>query len=245
MSPQSFQCPVPQDPFCTSDSFLHATSSTLEVRPKTSTPGSPKEKGYETHKLNHAIQMLPSTFLDDPGIHVILKMMIVEGHPQAIEAQAPEKPGIGLGEEILEPLVEEVVVLLPTEHPEHGGAVLGFIARIAWILVVSVSKTKKKSLCHTTSCLFPHAPSRGWRVFLEYMMEESGRREGDWTGRRSIITLDWGDDAPVMKFSMFIQPPKPAPRKTTVFPSPSTTSLPSTFNIPGIFISSYPGRVYQ
>src|SRR4028118_892319 len=32
-----------------------------------------------------------------------------------------------------------------------------------------------------------------------------------------------------MKFSMFIQPPRPKPRSTTGFPRPSPISLPSTF----------------
>src|SRR5215207_10906579 len=33
-----------------------------------------------------------------------------------------------------------------------------------------------------------------------------------------------------MKFSMFIQPPRPKPRNKTVFPSPSTMRLPCTLN---------------
>src|ERR687889_414497 len=35
-----------------------------------------------------------------------------------------------------------------------------------------------------------------------------------------------------MKFSMFIHPPRPKPRSTTGFPSPSTMRLPRTLNGP-------------
>lgn len=35
-----------------------------------------------------------------------------------------------------------------------------------------------------------------------------------------------------MKFSMFIHPPRPAPRRMTLFPFPSTTFSPATFRKP-------------
>jgi len=51
-------------------------------------------------------------------------MAVVEGKTQAVQAFTGEELGIFLGEEVLQPLVEEELILLFAQDLEHGSAML-------------------------------------------------------------------------------------------------------------------------
>jgi len=68
--------------------------------------------------------MFESLSLKHSWVHVILEMAVVEGKAQAVQAFAGEELGILLGEEVLQPLVKEELVLFLTQDFEHGSAML-------------------------------------------------------------------------------------------------------------------------
>lgn len=76
----------------------------------------------ETYNLNRPVKMLEALLLDDKGIHVILKVMVVERQAKAVEAQRRKELAVLVREEVLEELVEEEVVLFATEDLKQGCA---------------------------------------------------------------------------------------------------------------------------
>lgn len=64
--------------------------------------------------------MLEAFLFDDKGVHVILKVPIVEGQAETVEAQGGEELGVLFHEEVFEELVEEEVALLLAEDFEEG-----------------------------------------------------------------------------------------------------------------------------
>lgn len=58
-------------------------------------------------------------------------MAVVEGNPDAIQAQSRKELCIRLCEEVLEPSVEEEFVSFRTEGFSHCGAMLGLVAGVA------------------------------------------------------------------------------------------------------------------
>lgn len=91
-------------------------------------PGWIVRRGEETYKLNNPIQMLESLLLQNPRVHIVFEVPIVERDAQAVQPQAGVELGVRVGEEILEPLVEEELVLLLAEDAAHGGSVLRLVA---------------------------------------------------------------------------------------------------------------------
>jgi len=82
------------------------------------------------YKVHNSIQMLEARFLQDPRIHIILEMPVVEWQTYAIETQARKKLGVVFGEEVLEEFVEEEIIFLSAENLKHCFAVL---VLVAWI----------------------------------------------------------------------------------------------------------------
>lgn len=78
----------------------------------------------ETNKINHPIEMLETAFLYDSGVHIVLKVSIVEWQSQAVQAFAGEKLRILLREEVLQEFVKEEFVLLLAQNFEHRCPVL-------------------------------------------------------------------------------------------------------------------------
>jgi hypothetical protein len=63
--------------------------------------------------------MLEPSLFQHPGIHVVLEVSVVERQANAVQLQAGEEGGVGLGEVILEPLVKEIVGLFFAQHFLH------------------------------------------------------------------------------------------------------------------------------
>ena len=80
------------------------------------------------YKVYNSIQMLEARFLQDPRIHIILEMPVVEWQTYAIETQARKEFGIVFGEEVLEEFVEEEIIFLLAENLKHCFAVLVLVA---------------------------------------------------------------------------------------------------------------------
>lgn len=144
----------------------------------------------QSYQLNDPFQMLEPAFFQHPRIHVVFEMSIVEWQSQAVQTFGSEEFGIGVGEEVLEELVEEVVILLLSKNFEHCCTMLAFVPGIA---------------CDELQC-----PTFSTCVRSSRAESESSR----------------------LTFSMFIQPPNPAPRSTTALPSLPTTLSPSTLRMP-------------
>lgn len=73
--------------------------------------------------------MFEAAFFQDSWVHIILQVTEVERDAQTVQSQLRVEFGIGFGEEILEPSVEEELVLLGAQDFSHGSAVLGLMAR--------------------------------------------------------------------------------------------------------------------
>jgi hypothetical protein len=61
----------------------------------------------ERYQVYHTIQMLKTRLLQYPGVHIILKMSVVEWQTDAIEAQTGKEFCIIFHEKVFEELVEE------------------------------------------------------------------------------------------------------------------------------------------
>jgi hypothetical protein len=85
-------------------------------------------RNKETYEVNHAVQMLEPLLLENTRIHIIFEMPVIERQPDAVQLEASEKFGVLLGEMVLQPLVEEELVVLLAKHGTHGLPVLGLVA---------------------------------------------------------------------------------------------------------------------
>jgi len=75
--------------------------------------------------------MLESTRFQNPRIHVIFKVPVVERYPDAIETQTSKEFGIVFREEVLQELVKEEFLLLFPQYFQHGRSVLTFMSGVA------------------------------------------------------------------------------------------------------------------
>ena len=80
------------------------------------------------YQVNYSIKMLEAVFFEDTWVHVVLKMSVVERYMNAVQLQASKELRVGFGEEVFEPLVEEELVFVFSEHFEHGFTVLRFMS---------------------------------------------------------------------------------------------------------------------
>lgn len=69
--------------------------------------------------------------LQDPRVHIILKMPEVKRNPDTIQTQSCKESGIGCGKEVFKPFVEEELVFLGPKHLAHCGSVLRFVPGVA------------------------------------------------------------------------------------------------------------------
>jgi hypothetical protein len=60
--------------------------------------------------------MFESALPQDPWVHIILEITIIEWQTYAIEPQACKELGICFGKEVLEEFVEENLVFLLSQH---------------------------------------------------------------------------------------------------------------------------------
>lgn len=80
------------------------------------------------YQVNDSVQMLEAFLFQYAGVHIVLKVSIVERQPQTVDAEALAELGIFFREKILEKLVEEIVIFLLAQYGEHGCAMGRFMA---------------------------------------------------------------------------------------------------------------------
>lgn len=81
-----------------------------------------------TYQLNNPIQMLETLLLQNPRVHIILKMAIIKRNPDTIQTQARKILGVLLHKEIRQPPVKEIIVFLLPEHFQHRRSVRLFVS---------------------------------------------------------------------------------------------------------------------
>lgn len=84
-----------------------------------------------TYDVNGLVEALEALLLHDEGVHVILKVAVVEGQPQTVEAEGRQELAVLVREEVVEVLVEEEVVLLLSEDLKKSCSNLTFASREA------------------------------------------------------------------------------------------------------------------
>lgn len=75
--------------------------------------------------------MLETFLLQHSGVHIILRMPVVERHTQTVRSSVGEEFGVYLSEEVFQPLIEEGLVAILAERLQHGRTVRTFVAWIA------------------------------------------------------------------------------------------------------------------
>jgi hypothetical protein len=72
--------------------------------------------GDMNYQGNDSVQMLEALLLKYARVRVIFKMSVIEWYTNAVELQAGEESRISFGEEVFKPLVEKIVVFVPSEN---------------------------------------------------------------------------------------------------------------------------------
>src|SRR5438309_1950551 len=76
----------------------------------------------ETDEIDDVVEVLEAAFLQHARRHVVLEVSVVEPEPQAVEPKPREEARVVGAKEVLEEAVEEEVVPLLPEGPEHRRA---------------------------------------------------------------------------------------------------------------------------
>lgn len=122
-------------------------------------------KNY-SNQINNLVKMLKPFFPQDPRVHVVLEMMVVEGDPQAIQSLTRQELGICFREEVIKKFFKEKFILLWAESLAHGGAMLRFAARVAGDEVFHTAK--KLALHPEIEDLRMHEIWKGDQNFVSY-----------------------------------------------------------------------------
>lgn len=90
--------------------------------------------------------MLESLLLQHARIHVVLEMVVIERDPQAVHPDGRKERRVLVHEEVLEPPVEEILILLRPEDLEHHRAVLVLLSGIAGDEILHAAHTYQQGL---------------------------------------------------------------------------------------------------
>jgi hypothetical protein len=61
-------------------------------------------------QLNDAVQVLKPLRLEHPRVHIVLEVSVVERDAETVQAEGFVELGVGFGEEVVQPFVEEEVL---------------------------------------------------------------------------------------------------------------------------------------
>lgn len=165
-----------------------------------------------THDVDDSIQVLETSVLEHPRIHVVLEMMVVDAKPDHVEAHVPECRGIRIGEEILQELHRLVNRASSGLHEQSRA---------------SLTLSKKKSYRSRPNTL--SRPARIWSCIhsARFQMGRSRSCAGYPVMKFSMHTE--GVLAFVTIYHV-LQPPRHAPLRRKAFPR-KVMSLPLTWRI--------------
>lgn len=90
--------------------------------------------------------MLEALLLQHARIHVVLEMVVIERDPQAVHPDGRKERSVLVHEEVLEPPVEEILILLRPEDLEHRRAVLVLLSGIAGDEILHAAHTYQQGL---------------------------------------------------------------------------------------------------
>jgi hypothetical protein len=79
---------------------------------------------------NNAIEECESRLLENARVQIVFEMAVIERNSDAVEAEGGEELGVGVPEEIVQELVEEIFVFLAAEHGEHSFSMLELGSRV-------------------------------------------------------------------------------------------------------------------
>jgi hypothetical protein len=79
--------------------------------------------------MNDSVEMFKPFGLQNSGVHIIFKMLIIERNSDAVQSQASKIFRIVFSKEIFKPLVEEEIIFLLAKYFEHSRTMRRFVAR--------------------------------------------------------------------------------------------------------------------